>query len=321
MITINVVKMNDKEYYRGSIGKQKYNVLASDEVREFLTDAQIKIDACEVYTDAQVIMEETFKAISEYRIAEDSSLEEVLKDDLYFNKKTKTYHLKIEDKVGEDSVHKFFVDKMIEASDKGLNPKPWLIFWVRLMRNPLYKNNSNKVQTLVNYLSASYTCEDTAKELVEKEGYSATVANEMSTFDQISITEQGILAAFKYVKFVDHKYMVVKDEETGEQTVVKKDKYERELQVDEVTGKVIKDELKLPTESEDYIFYPPIQGLTGGDPFTCDSLHGDNGSEPELGHTIKVGKVHELAKGFTQVDTNDNHSCVPGLHLGRLSAA
>jgi hypothetical protein len=184
------------------------------------------------------------------------------------------------------------------------------------MRNPLYKNNPTKVQTLVNYLKATYTCETTAKDLVEKEGYSESVAKEMSTFDQISITEQGILAAFKYVKFVDHKYEVVKNEETGEQTVVKKDKYERSLEVDEVTGKVTKDELKLPTESEDYIFYPPVQGLTGGDPFTCASLHGDNGSKPELGHIIKVGKVHELAKGFSQVNTDDSTSCVPGLHLG-----
>lgn len=316
MITINVVKMNDKEYYRGSIGKQKYNVPATEEIKDFLVEAQAKIDACEVYADAQVIMEETFKAINEFRIADDSSLEEVLKDDLYFNKKTKTYHLKIGDKVGKDSVHKFFVDKMIEANDKQLNPKPWLIFWVRLMRNPLYKGNSTKIQTLVNYLGAHYTCEKTAEELVEKEGYSAEVANEMSTFEQISITEQGILAAFKYVNFVDHKFIVVKNEETGEQEVVKKDKYERELEVDEVTGKVTKDELKLPTESEDYTFYPPMMGLTGGDPFTCASLHGDNGSEAELGHIIKVGKVHELTKGFDQVNTNDSQSCVPGLHLG-----
>lgn len=316
MITINVVKMNNVEYYRGSIGKQKYNVLATEEIKDYLVNAQNAINECEVYADAQVIMEETFKAINEFRIADDSSLEEVLKDDLYFNKKTKTYHLKIGDKVGKDSVHKFFVNKMIEANDKQLSPRPWLIFWVRLMRNPLYNGNLAKIQTLVNYLSALYTCEKTSKELVEKEGYSSAVADEMSTFEQISITEEGILAAFKYVNFVDHKFIVVKNEETGEQEVVKKDKYERELEVDEVTGKIIKDELKLPTESEDYTFYPPMMGLTGGDPFTCASLHGDNGSEAELGHIIKVGKVHELTKGFHQVDTSDSRSCVPGLHLG-----
>jgi hypothetical protein len=29
------------------------------------------------------------------------------------------------------------------------------------------------------------------------------MANQLSTFDQISITEEGILAAFKYVKLID----------------------------------------------------------------------------------------------------------------------
>jgi hypothetical protein len=32
---------------------------------------------------------------------------------------------------------------------------------------------------------------------------SSTMANQLSTFDQISITEEGILAAFKYVKLID----------------------------------------------------------------------------------------------------------------------
>jgi hypothetical protein len=36
------------------------------------------------------------------------------------------------------------------------------------------------------------------------------MANQLSTFDQISITEEGILAAFKYVKLIDQKYIVKK---------------------------------------------------------------------------------------------------------------
>jgi hypothetical protein len=40
----------------------------------------------------------------------------------------------------------------------------------------------------------------------------------LSTFDQISITEEGILAAFKYVKLIDQKYIVEKDDK-GEQVI------------------------------------------------------------------------------------------------------
>jgi hypothetical protein len=47
-----------------------------------------------------------------------------------------------------------------------------------------------------------YLDEAASAKLVE-EGYSSTMANQLSTFDQISITEEGILAAFKYVKLID----------------------------------------------------------------------------------------------------------------------
>jgi hypothetical protein len=68
---------------------------------------------------------------------------------------------------------------MIEASEKA--PKPWLVFWVRLMRNKLYMKNSTKVETLVEYLKAQYLDEAASAKLVE-EGYSSTMANQLSTF-------------------------------------------------------------------------------------------------------------------------------------------
>jgi uncharacterized membrane protein len=61
--------------------------------------------------------------------------------------------------------------------------------------------NSTKVETFVEYLKAQYLDEAASAKLVE-EGYSSTMANQLSTFDQISITEEGILAAFKYVKLM-----------------------------------------------------------------------------------------------------------------------
>jgi len=314
MITISVVKVDNKEYFRGKIGKEVYNVLVSPEMRELLTNAQEKLTTCETFEEAQVVLTETFEATNKDRIAEDSALESVLGDDLFLNKKTGKYHVKLDNKIAKKPIHDFFVNKMIEANDKGLSPRPWLIFWVRLMRNDLYSSSSTKVQTLVNYLKAQYTCNETV-EKYEKEGYSNEVSKEKSTFDQISITEEGILAAFKYVQLSDTKYSVEKDEKTGEQKIVEKARYERKLEVDENSGKVIKDELDLPTISEEFVFYPPVMGRTGGNPFTCADLANISDESPK-GHIIKVGKVHELAKGFTQVNTNDDNSCVPGLHLG-----
>jgi hypothetical protein len=71
--------------------------------------------------------------------------------------------------------------------------------------------NSTKVETLVEYLKAQYLDEAASAKLVE-EGYSSTMANQLSTFDQISITEEGILAAFKYVKLIDQNTSLKKDE-------------------------------------------------------------------------------------------------------------
>jgi hypothetical protein len=62
---------------------------------------------------------------------------------------------------------------MIEASEKAFS-KPWLVFWVRLMRNKLYMKNSTKVETL-EYLKAQYLDEAASAKLVE-EGYSSTMA-------------------------------------------------------------------------------------------------------------------------------------------------
>jgi hypothetical protein len=50
------------------------------------------------------------------------------------------------------------------------------------------------------------------------------------------------------------------------------------------------------------------------DPFTCQDIN-DTTTEPAMAHVIKIGKIHALTAGF-QVNTNDNQSCVKGLHLG-----
>jgi hypothetical protein len=42
----------------------------------------------------------------------------------------------------------------------------------------------------------------------------------------------------------------------------------------------------------------------------------DTTTEPAMAHVIKIGKIHALTAGFGQVNTNDNQSCVKGLHLG-----
>jgi len=311
MITVNEITIDEKKYLTGTIGGTPYSIESTKEVKGFLADwlnASNKADTFEkvkeIEEDALTFIEGASKNVE--------SIKEILADDLYFDEKAETYHIKHEGKISTAPVHTFFVNKMIEAADKELSPKPWLIFWVRLMRNPLYINNYRKIENIVEYLRAQYTDGERVEELIE-EGYSENIAKKLSTFDQISITEEGILAAFKYVRLLDKKYVVEKDKETGEQIIVQRDKYERTLEVNEDTGEITKDELDLPTTAEEFSFEPPIMGQSGDD-FSCASLGDDE--KVGLGHVVKVGKVHALPNGFSQVGTDDDSWGVRGLHLG-----
>ena len=315
-ITINEVEVSEKKYLTGQIGKENYSIEVTKEAKNTLLGFRKALGEAVDFKAAVAIIEEALEAVKTFKAAESSDLAVILKDDLYHNAKADTYHIKLGDKFGKDPIHTYFVGRMIEASEKDLDPKPWLIFWVRLMRNPLYNNlktgiNTSKVAVLVEYLKAQYTNSENVDKLVE-EGFHKDTATKLSTYDQISITEQGILAAFKYVSLITEKFVVVKDEKTGKQSIEKKDKYEQVLEVDEVTGKVTKDELQMPEFAEEILFAPPIMG-TGGDSFSCRDLSEEANTNP--GHVIKVGAVHEL-KSFDQVNCNDSSSGVKGLHLG-----
>lgn len=312
MITINVIKLNEIEYLNGKIGKAAYSVVFSPEVRDNLVALSKKYNESTSVKEANEVLAEALVLVETVKSVSSNSLTEVLKGDLSYNPKTHSYHVISGGKTSVEPVHDFFCKKMIEANDKGLSPKPWLIFWVRLMRNNLYSSSKKKVQVLVDYLAAQYVDEDNIKKL-EEEGYSNKVAKQLSTFDQISITEEGILAAFKYVALIDKKYVVEKDDK-GEQVIKHVDMYERTLEVDPITGEITKDELNLPSEAEDFTFEPPVCGQNH-DPFTSKELS-DTSEAPALAHTIKVGRIHELTPGFGQVNTNDDASCVKGLHLG-----
>jgi hypothetical protein len=312
MITINVIKVNEVEFLSGKIGKQGYSVEFSKDLRDVLIKAAKDYNTSTTAVEAAKVLEDALIAVETVQSVSNNSLTEVLKGDLSYNPKTHSYHIISDGKTSAAPVDKFFCDKMIEANEKGLSPKPWLVFWVRLMRNKLYTNNPTKVHTLIEYLKAQYVDEESVAKMVE-DGYSNGVAKQLSTFDQISITEEGILAAFKYVRLIDKKFVVEKDDK-GEQVIKHVNMYERTLEVDPITGEITKDELALPKHAEDFLFEPPMQGQNN-DPFTCKDID-DVNEKPALAHVIKIGKIHELAGGFSQVNTNDNSSCVPGLHLG-----
>ena len=117
---------------------------------------------------------------------------------------------------------------------------------------------------------------------------------------QVKITKEGLLNGYKVSKEVLTKY----DSETGEQMP----RYTRTFNPD--TGEI--DSEGFPETVEERLFEPSIMG-NRGDAFYCEGNNGYSDAQ----HFIKVGCSHRLAD-WDQVDTNDNHFCVPGLHVGGL---
>ena len=62
-----------------------------------------------------------------------------------------------------------------------------------------------------------------------------------------------------------------------------------------------------PEFAEELLFEPAVMGQ-GGDAFWCGAKEG---------HFIRVGETHKLTS-WDQVDCDDSHSCVRGLHCGGL---
>jgi hypothetical protein len=78
---------------------------------------------------------------------------------------------------------------MIEASEKGLSPKPWLVF--TFDEKQAVHENSTKVETLVEYLKAQYLDEAASAKLVEE--YSSTMANQLSLLIRLASQKKVFL--------------------------------------------------------------------------------------------------------------------------------
>lgn len=229
---------------------------------------------------------------------------------LVVNEATGKFFLKTTDGtvISSHPVPQALVDRILISVEKGLDFTPIIKFWTRFLRNPNYSDM--KGARLANYVNQTIVDHELKRELIEKKGVAAATAIERATVYQTPITMEGLLVTYKVSKELLQKF----DKETGKQT----DRYAAGY--DEDTGNKLP--AALPDAVEDRIFFPAVQGLTGGNPFYCYELNqklakGQAINKGALKHFIKVGRVIELEK-WEQVNTDDHNSCVPGLHAGNL---
>ena len=198
------------------------------------------------------------------------------------------------------------VDRILASMDKEAEYLPLVKMWIRFLRNPILRKKmdngkgENFADRFFNFVNLEYVHPKLKKELMEDHGLSEEVAERRATMYQMKITKEGLLNGYKVSEEVLTKY----DTETGEEV----DRYKRTFDPD--TGEISGN--GFPEHVEDRLFKPAIMG-NSGDAFYCE---GPNGyAKP--GHFIKVGCTHRLPD-WSYVDTNDERSCVKGLHFGGL---
>ena len=222
--------------------------------------------------------------------------------DIYKDSKTGAYHLKLDEGViSRVPMPSALVRRIEESMDKGLDISPLMKCWMRFLRNKK-ADSATFANKFFNYIDMKYKHPKIYDEKIAA-GYTPDIATEMAMVYQVKITNEGLINCYKVSKEVDWKYKAGEDGEA-----VKVNLYDRTF--DPVTGEVTGDE-RDDLNAEERIFLPSVMG-TSGDEFFCE------GSLTNAkGHIIRVGHVHRL-ESWDLVDCNDNHSCVPGLHVGGL---
>jgi hypothetical protein len=281
----------------GSYGDTPFSVTYDEALYNAMLDVA---DAANEATD----MEAYQLALSEFETLTKEDYTKVIQDKCEFihvNPATGEFFLKVGDSVTNIPMPAALVDRIYESMDMGIDFDPLVKMWTRWLRNPLLKEKGkNFSERFFNFVNMKYVHPKLKQELMEEHGLSEEVAERRATMYQMKITKEGLLNGYKVSSEVMHKY----DTESGERVP----RYQRTFNPD--TGEIDSD--GLPEHVEDRLFEPAVMG-NGGDAFYCEGINGYT----KPGHFIRVGCTHRLPD-WSYVNTNDNQSCVKGLHVGGL---
>jgi hypothetical protein len=298
MISVNVIDGN----IVGSYGDTPYSVTYSPALYKKLVNFSEEADIAHSVDDYNSILYAFKAAIKEdfTKLVQDKC------EYIFIKPSTKEFFLKGENGVSSVPMPQALVDRIYESLDAGIDFMPLVKMWTRWLRNPiLYEKQAEGKgaefsNRFFNFINMKYVHPALKTSFMEEHGLSEEVAERKATMYQMKITKEGLLNGYKVSKEVLTKY----DTETGEEMP----RYTRTFNPD--TGEI--DSEGLPDTVEERLFEPAVMG-DRGDAFYCE---GTNGYQ-NAGHFIKVGCTHRL-ESWDLVNTNDEVSCVPGLHVGGL---
>lgn len=207
---------------------------------------------------------------------------------LSFNPVTKQYFLELDGKRSKHAIPNTLVQFIEESFDKDIDFMPVIKAWARLLANPRYNETMGDLFTV--YLDSSYTDYEEAAKIVEEDELTEEVAQGLATYQDIAITQEGLLATYKVANVVTWEY-VMEEQEDGSYEKVRNEKYKPIPAVlDDVTGEIITEgSFEKPDFLEDYKFTPAI--CTNGDKF----FSGD-----KIGYVYEVGKMQYLPEDATR---------------------
>ena len=301
MISINVIG----DMISGSYGNTPFSRTYEKDIYEQMLELANKAD------DAATV-EEYNGILSEFALltTEDLTTRRHIADvsgDMFLSKDPAgRYFIEYEEgDVIDTPLPESLVNRILDSFDANIDTTPLAKLWVRWLRNPILrkKNKEGKgeefTKRFFEFIDMKYVHPALRMEFMEEHGLSEELATQRATMYQVKITKEGLVNAFKVSKEIMTKY----DTETGEEIP----RYQRTFNPD--TGEI--DSEGLPEHVEDRLFEPAV--WQNGDKFYCEGANGY--SDPQ--YFIKVGCVHRLPS-WDMVDTDDERSCVKGLHVGGL---
>lgn len=296
MLTINVIHRGDVRLLNGALSGEKFNLPYSDELFSNLKAKQEEYNA---FTDSASVpeWENEVKALL---VEKKVDVIETACPDLKKDNRTGFYYMVVDGETSKTPVPEKLIEVILESADKGISPEPIVKAWARFLRNPNF--TPNKAEKFAAYITAEIVDFDEVERLVEKEGFTEDSAVDRATYNDVAITQEGLIVAKKYARLITEGWEMDREKNVPK----RKPLYGKTpVEVDLITGELSGGEDVLPEFAEELYFEPPLQGQ-GGDVFFCGEKEG---------HLILVGKKHTLEK-WSMVNTNDNQSCVKGLHVG-----
>ncbi len=295
MLTLNVIQDGDDKVITGSVNGERFNLNFNDDIyKELLVHKEdlIKAETIEEYN----VWVEAVKATL------NTSTEDIITTacpDLVKSEKG-MYHIKVGTVVSKKEVPQLLVNVILESVEKGISPDPIIKAWIRFLRNPNF--SSAKAANFAAYITATIVDTEERDRLMNDEGFVFDKAVLRATYNDVAISQEGLVVGKKYARLLTKGWEI--DPETNK-AVKKTLGYIAKDTIDGHTGEITKGGVKDDVFNEDLSFEPPMMG-TGGDKFLCGQ---------QAGHIIKVGQKHTL-ESWKMVNTNDNTSCVAGLHIG-----